>query len=164
MVERRILSRKVEVAVHQANGSSRNSEGAISRLADSLKGQAEIQEWLALIREGYDTSVPLDKLLDRWRPFRSTGSETNSERYEYFVAPDGDDANPGTLDAPFATLKAARDALRKRRQQKGDSARPAGIFVRGGHYRMRSTLELGDQDSGRQSILLESLARHLQPP
>jgi len=30
----------------------------------------------------------------------------------FYVAPVGDDANPGTVDAPFATLEAARDAVR----------------------------------------------------
>jgi hypothetical protein len=44
----------------------------------------------------------------------------------YYVAPDGDDANPGTIDAPFATVQRAHDdpAL-----QPGDV-----IYLRGGTY------------------------------
>ncbi|MFF3503357.1 hypothetical protein [Streptomyces sp. NPDC003247] len=30
----------------------------------------------------------------------------------YYVAPDGDDANPGTLTQPFRTLQHARDVVR----------------------------------------------------
>ena len=30
----------------------------------------------------------------------------------YYVAPDGDDANPGTITAPFKTLQHARDVVR----------------------------------------------------
>lgn len=188
-----ILSQRREVTAQRANATSRKPGSAISQLADSLKGEPEIKEWLALVREGdtsggrlcsgrrpahasspvvgraregrsrprlvHDTSVPLDELLDRWRPFNSTGSETDADRYQYFVAPDGDDVNPGTIDAPFATLEAARDALRKRREQQGRATGPAVIFVRGGHYSMRSPLVLEDRDSGRRSPFAPTIIR-----
>ena len=32
---------------------------------------------------------------------------------DYYVSPTGDDANPGTIEAPFRTLAAARQALRQ---------------------------------------------------
>jgi len=35
-----------------------------------------------------------------------------SHAAEFHVAPEGNDANPGTRNAPFATLEAARDAVR----------------------------------------------------
>jgi len=44
----------------------------------------------------------------------------------YYVATDGDNANPGTIDQPFATLRRADDAVAP-----GDT-----IFVRGGVYRV----------------------------
>lgn len=44
---------------------------------------------------------------------------------EYHVAPAGDDANPGTMGKPFATLQAAVNRL-----QPGDT-----LFIRGGVYR-----------------------------
>jgi hypothetical protein len=44
----------------------------------------------------------------------------------YYVAPDGDDGNPGTIEAPFATLKKAHD---NEALQPGDV-----IYLRGGTY------------------------------
>ena len=46
----------------------------------------------------------------------------------YFVAPDGDDANPGTREQPFASVQRAQRA-----------ASPGStVFIRGGLYRMRA--------------------------
>jgi hypothetical protein len=46
----------------------------------------------------------------------------------YFVAPDGDDTNPGTLDKPFATM------------QKGHDKAVAGdtVYLRGGTYKIKT--------------------------
>ena len=44
----------------------------------------------------------------------------------YYVAPDGDDGNPGTIEAPFATLTKAHD---NEALQPGDE-----ICLRGGTY------------------------------
>ncbi|MFO7901992.1 MAG: LamG-like jellyroll fold domain-containing protein [Pirellulaceae bacterium] len=154
-----IVSQKAEAKMQQAAGSSNKRGTTISQLAETLKGQPEISEWLALVREGYEASVPLDEVLKRWRPFSSVQSDPSTEHCEYFVAPDGDDANPGTRDAPFATLEAARDALRKRRDREGRGTKPAVIFVRGGRYPVRSTLELAKQDSGRRSPFAPTIIR-----
>ena len=65
---------------------------------------------------------------------------------EYYVAPDGKDVNPGTKTAPFATLERARDAVRDLRK-----AAPAGgitVWLRGGTYAIKQTLEFTDADSG----------------
>lgn len=44
----------------------------------------------------------------------------------YYVAPSGDDANPGTIEAPFATVKKAHD---------NDNLQPGDvIYLRGGTY------------------------------
>jgi hypothetical protein len=43
---------------------------------------------------------------------------------EFFVAPDGSDSNPGTLDKPFATIQHAQEAV-----SPGDT-----VFIRGGSY------------------------------
>jgi hypothetical protein len=61
---------------------------------------------------------------------------------ELFVAPDGDDANPGTKAKPFATLERARDAAR---ELKPDAERR--IVVRGGTY-YNVSLVLEPADSG----------------
>jgi len=60
----------------------------------------------------------------------------------YFVSPSGDDANPGTLKKPFATLQRAQEAAR---QKHGD------VFLRGGTYYLPDTLVLTAQDSGTKS-------------
>jgi hypothetical protein len=51
---------------------------------------------------------------------------------EVYVAPQGNDSNPGTKDQPFKTLEKARDALRS-------SDRPDRIIIRGGIYRLSDT-------------------------
>lgn len=57
----------------------------------------------------------------------------------YFVSPAGDDANPGTLEKPFATLHRAQTAAR---QARGD------VFLRGGMHYLDTTLVLTAEDSG----------------
>jgi hypothetical protein len=57
----------------------------------------------------------------------------------YFVAPTGDDANPGTLAKPFATLQRAQEAVR---QNRGD------VFLRNGTYYLPAPLVFTAQDSG----------------
>jgi hypothetical protein len=62
---------------------------------------------------------------------------------DYYVAPEGSDGNPGSESQPFATLEAARDALR--------ATPPAGdvvVWVRGGEYILSRPLVLGPQDGG----------------
>ncbi len=65
---------------------------------------------------------------------------------EFFVAPRGKDANPGTVKAPFATLDRARDAVRRFRSKK--PAEPVVVTLRTGVYPLSSRFELSRQDSG----------------
>jgi len=65
----------------------------------------------------------------------------------FFVAPDGKDANPGTIEQPFATLERARDAVL--------AARPAHppdtsyvVEIHGGRYFLLRPFSLVKQDSG----------------
>jgi hypothetical protein len=65
-----------------------------------------------------------------------------------FVAPDGNDSNPGTRAKPFATFEAARDAIRA---FKSKGALPRGgviVWIRAGNYLRDRTFELSSQDSG----------------
>jgi hypothetical protein len=64
---------------------------------------------------------------------------------DYYVAPDGSDANPGTATSPFATLARARDAVR--RHLAGSLTRDLLVLIRGGIYRQEETLTFGPQDS-----------------
>ena len=57
----------------------------------------------------------------------------------YYVAPDGADANPGTLDQPFASLHRAQLAVREKN---------GGVFLRGGTYYLPETLVFTAADSG----------------
>jgi len=59
---------------------------------------------------------------------------------EVVVAPSGLDSNPGTAQLPVATLQAARERAR--------AAGCRAIVVRGGQYRMTSSLKLEAVDSG----------------
>jgi hypothetical protein len=59
----------------------------------------------------------------------------------FYVAPDGNDANPGTLENPFATLQRAQQAVR---------GIPGTVFLRGGTYYLPATLVFTPRDSGRK--------------
>ena len=64
-----------------------------------------------------------------------------------YIAPDGDDSNDGSLEAPFATLERARDAVRA---LKREAPCPGGVTVqlRAGTYVMESSFALTAEDSG----------------
>jgi len=65
-----------------------------------------------------------------------------------FVAPSGDDGNPGTSERPLGSLRGARDAIRALKARQGLPAGGVHVLVRGGVYRVRETLELTEVDSG----------------
>ena len=63
----------------------------------------------------------------------------------YYVAPDGDDANPGTITAPFKTLQHARDVVRTvNSNMTGD----INVYLRGGNYPVSNTINFTSADSG----------------
>ncbi|MGX7670412.1 RICIN domain-containing protein [Plantactinospora sp. DSM 117369] len=63
----------------------------------------------------------------------------------YYVAPDGNDTNPGTITSPFRTLQRARDVVRTvNANMTGD----IHVYLRGGNYPVSSTIEFGPGDSG----------------
>ncbi|MEV4517049.1 ricin-type beta-trefoil lectin domain protein [Dactylosporangium sp. NPDC049525] len=63
----------------------------------------------------------------------------------YYVAPDGNDANAGTIAAPFKTVERARDVVRTvNANMTGDIY----VYVRGGTYPVTSTIEFTASDSG----------------
>lgn len=65
---------------------------------------------------------------------------------EIFLSPAGSDSNPGTAEKPLATLGAARDVIRKQRQQQpGMDAR---VIIADGTYPLRGTVEFTPEDSG----------------
>jgi hypothetical protein len=60
----------------------------------------------------------------------------------FFVSLEGSDNNPGTQDKPFASIAKARDAVRKL----AGKTEPATIYLRGGTYLFRNTLEFNSRD------------------
>ncbi|MFF4799973.1 hypothetical protein ACFY1U_16435 [Streptomyces sp. NPDC001351] len=63
----------------------------------------------------------------------------------YYVAPNGDDANAGTITAPFKTLQHARDVVRT---VNSDMTGDINVFLRGGNYPVSSTIAFTSADSG----------------
>lgn len=68
---------------------------------------------------------------------------------DFYVAPNGNDANPGTQAKPFATPQHARDAIRAAKRE-GDRG-PFSVQLGGGLYTMAETLALTAEDSGTKS-------------
>lgn len=62
-----------------------------------------------------------------------------------YLTPDGNDNNPGTEDAPLATLGAARDAVRELRQTQPDT--DVTVLLRGGYYQLNETVVFDLDDS-----------------
>ncbi|GIO29611.1 MULTISPECIES: Ig-like domain-containing protein [Paenibacillus] len=69
----------------------------------------------------------------------------NRIQAEIFVSPNGNDKNDGSYDKPFATLQAARDAVRKINQNMtGDIY----VFIAQGKYYLDETITFDERDSG----------------
>ncbi|MCX7590808.1 MAG: right-handed parallel beta-helix repeat-containing protein, partial [Kiritimatiellae bacterium] len=83
---------------------------------------------------------------------------------DFFVAPDGDDLNPGTRKKPFATLRRARDAVRELKLRHGGLRRNVTVLVRGGTYRLTDPLVFGPADSGTQSFTITYAAMPGEKP
>jgi len=63
---------------------------------------------------------------------------------DFYVSPDGNDQNGGTINAPFATLDQARKAVKSLKlKKKGDIT----VLIRGGHYEVEKTVVFGLDDS-----------------
>ncbi|MBM3854635.1 MAG: right-handed parallel beta-helix repeat-containing protein, partial [Verrucomicrobia bacterium] len=66
---------------------------------------------------------------------------------EFFVAPSGHDANPGTRLKPLASLEKARDAIRALKAN-GSLAGPVAVRLLPGEYHVTKTFALTAADSG----------------
>ena len=64
---------------------------------------------------------------------------------DFYVSPTGDDANSGTLQAPFKTITKAKDAVRTvNTNMTGD----IHVYLRGGNYRITSAINFTPADGG----------------
>ncbi len=75
---------------------------------------------------------------------------------DYYVAPSGDDTNPGTQEAPFATIERAQEAVRERTTE-GLSASLC-VGVRGGAYQPDGPLTFGAGDGGTEQHAVSYVA------
>ena len=65
-----------------------------------------------------------------------------------YVAPDGKDDGDGTKDKPFATITAARDAIRAKKASEGLPDGGITVLIGGGTYNLTEPIELTAEDSG----------------
>jgi len=65
-----------------------------------------------------------------------------------YIAPGGDDAASGTIDAPLATLEGARDRIRQLKQATGLPDDGLTVYLREGEYQRTASFEIGEADSG----------------
>ncbi|MDX2431378.1 MAG: right-handed parallel beta-helix repeat-containing protein, partial [Bacteroides sp.] len=72
---------------------------------------------------------------------------SNSE-YDFYISPNGNDNNPGTINEPFATVDKARLAVRELKKAKEGNIK---VGLKGGKYVLRNTLIFSLDDSGSES-------------
>jgi hypothetical protein len=78
-----------------------------------------------------------------------------------FVAPSGDDANPGTMAQPLKTTAKARDVVRG--MTAGMTA-DITVYLRGGTYQQTSTLTFANADSGKNGFYVKYVAYRNEQP
>ena len=84
---------------------------------------------------------------------------------DLFVAPDGNNANPGTKKRPLATLTGARNAVRKLiSADRGRLKKPINVYFGGGTYRFKETVVFGLEDSGSKDVTITYSAYKGQTP
>ena len=81
--------------------------------------------------------------------------------HEFYVSGKGNDSNPGTKDKPFATLEAARDAVRKLPRPLKEKIT---VWIRGGRYFLKDTFLLTPADSGSSQATVTYAARPGEKP
>jgi hypothetical protein len=88
-------------------------------------------------------------LHSEWQMAAAEGRAASADRpaAEFFIAPTGNDSNPGTRDRPFATLWRARDVVR---EAKRGTPKPASVTVqlRGGTYFLPGMFNILSHDTG----------------
>lgn len=73
---------------------------------------------------------------------------SNAYGLEFYIATNGDNANPGTKDAPFAGLEHARDHIRTLKDETGALPETVTVYLREGRYNRQAAFELTAEDSG----------------
>lgn len=74
-------------------------------------------------------------------------STSQAQDVNFYVSPTGRDAQPGTLQRPFATPERARDAVRRAKAAQPNAS--FTVYFRAGTYPRTAALQLTEADSGR---------------
>ena len=88
------------------------------------------------VRESLPDEVPC------FAPY--TRAEIDASKTKFYVAPNGDDKNPGTIDAPFATPERAVKAVNNLSSKRGGVT----VYFRGGLYSLSKSLSFNRKTSG----------------
>lgn len=80
---------------------------------------------------------------------------------EFFVSPSGSDGNPGTIERPFASLSAARDAVRDVDKMRH---RVVTVYLRGGTYVLDKTFVFDLRDGAPQGSAIRYSAYKDEEP
>ncbi len=72
----------------------------------------------------------------------------DADRAYLYVAVDGDNNAAGTVDAPLATVNAARDKIREMKKNGTLPKKGAVVYLRGGDYSISEQIKLTKEDSG----------------
>ncbi len=129
--------------------AEQNAAGAKAEYA-KIKAEAE---YPAVHRsEAEECLKEIDRAAQGRPPRDATASRTKihpaQPGREFFIAPGGNDANPGTAARPFATLAQARGAVRALKARGGLPAGGVAVTLKSGCYRVTDTLALTAEDSG----------------
>ncbi len=78
------------------------------------------------------------------------GVEKAKDKTILYVASDGKDSNPGTIDKPLATLDGARKKIRELKSNSNLDEGGAVVYFRGGDYTVTNNTKFQDDDSGKK--------------
>ena len=87
-------------------------------------------------------------MLKRFGIIAMFGLASCTPQADFYVAVNGNDANPGTKDKPFATVARARDVVRQLKKADPQLAKPIMVFIGGGFYSLKEPLVFTPEDSG----------------
>jgi hypothetical protein len=91
----------------------------------------------------------------------SMGSAHAANQYEFFVAPNGSDTNPGTAELPFKTFHKAKGAVA---QSIPSMSRDIVITFAGGIYPVTETIRFGPADAAKDGFTITYEAAAGQTP
>ena len=90
-------------------------------------------------------SVPADSGITNFSTVKVADVVPVGTQATYYISPQGDDNNPGTVSQPFRTIAKARDTIRPLASNMSGNIL---VYVRGGEYVLTNPLNFGVGDSG----------------